>query len=1045
VNVEQAEKAARSLARTIPKLTARKNFHLSRTISKPVQRNYPGLRSSVQEEEPVYYVFTMNDEEGFIVISGDDAAKPVLGYSDTGTFDESNPNLAYWMGTLAQEITAAIENDFPQDAQTRAAWDALDSGNTLLSGTSGDFVDPLVKTKWGQDAPYNKFCPKHGTKTTLVGCVATAIAQIMNYHKYPATRTVPIPGYSSGFSIQAITGTTTYDWNNMAATYTSTSGTEAQKNAVATLMYQVGVGVKMSYGVTASGAYSTEVSPALKNYFGYDAGISYHLRNYFSYADWINLLKTELRANRPVYYSGFGKTSGGHAFVCDGYDTEGLFHFNWGWNGSSDGYFAVSALYPGGYGESTGGFNDNQDIITAIQPPTGSVKQPSIQLGLLDSVSAEWNKPHITVKANLRNTGADHITEVYLGVLLYKQDNTLHSSSANEKTVNLSPAAHTSWTHTYTLPSDLPAGIYRLYPACGNSSETLAIIPGNSGNRYIEVTVGSNGNVSVSSVIDRPKLTLNWLKPAGNLSLNAPVNFEAEISNSGTADYYSFISFKLGNSTSVVPVIIPAGVTKTVELSRNGSLLPGNYQLSVWYDPNNTFPEPSSAHVSVQLGEHNELTVLPESQSAPVGVELSSKTSEGVILKNIADAKYAKALSTKAPAIPGGAWQDTPVFSNLTPNTKYYFFAYYPETATRLASVASPGLQVITDKAALGGEATISGSPIFGGTLTAETSKLTATPDVSQGTLSFRWKRDSEIISNATGNTYKLVQADIDKTISVTVTAENCSGSVSSAATNPVIKATQSLPAAPVAENVTATSITLSAIAGMEYCREDTEWQESPVFNNLSPNTYYTFFARLKESATHRASPASWAIIRTNPAEITINSQLEDMMFADGEVNGNLCVTSTVTGGATLNYQWYGNTVESNEGGVAVAGATDACFAIPDTLVAGTYYYYCTVSATDGATPVASRVATVTVKTAIPDVANDSTAEFYPNPFTDELHIKDAEGCTLRIFSPVGLLIHIRKVTTSDEIIHLKHLRRGVYLFRLDRDEKTKAAWGIKI
>lgn len=1044
VNMQKAEKAARSYARTTPRLIARKNFHLSRTVSKPVQRNYPGLRSSGQEE-PVYYVFTTNDEGGFIVISGDDAAKPVLGYSDTGTFDESNPNLAYWMETLAQEITAAIENDLPQDAQTRAAWDALDGGNALPSETSGDFVNPLIKTKWNQNAPYNNLCPKQGFQTTLTGCVATAMAQIMNYHKYPLTRTASIPAYTTrtNIYIPAVTGITYYDWNNMSDTYSGTSGTEAQ-NAVATLMYHCGVSTRMSYDVNGSGAYSTDAVPALKNYFGYDTGIAYHRRDYSSCENWINLLKTELRANRPVYYSGNGGTDGGHAFICDGYDTEDLFHFNWGWSGSSDGYFAVSALYPKTHDSTTGGFNEEQNIITGIQPFAGS-NAPSGQLGLL-SVSADFDDPDIRIEANLMNPSTAVFKDGYIGVLLYDYNNICRDYYVKKQDFELSAAGggyyyRLTCRYTYQLPPNLLAGNYKLYPAYGNSPGIPAIIPGNKRNLYIQVAVHTDGSVTlISNVADKPNLSLNSLKPVGNLYSGTTGNFEAAITNSGLADYNSYIGIRFNNSTvTAVPVVIPAGATKTVGFSGAVDLPPGNYPLSVLYDPNNTA---TSAGLSARLGNNTVVIVRKPLQPAPVGVELSSKTAVNVTLKNIANAKYAKALSADAPAIPDGEWQNTPVFDNLKPNTTYYFFAFYPETDMQSASNASPALRVTTDKAVLGGEVTISGSAVFGETLTAETSKLTATPDIALGILSFRWKCGNEIISDATGNTCKLVLSDIAGSISVTVTAENCLNSISSAATGPVEKATQSAPAAPVAENITTTSITLSAVAGnVLYSRDGAKWQESPVFNDLSPNTEYVFYAKLEESATHKESPASMATFGTKPVENIIDSQIEDMTFTCGNVSGNLCLASTVTDGAALSYQWYGNTVESYTGGIAIAGATDACFTIPDTLAAGTHYYYCTVSATDWAIPVASRVVTVTVLTADEPYTE---LRLYPNPFTDEVHLEGAKDCTLHIFSPIGLLIHTRKITATDEIIPLQHLRTGVYLFLLDKDKKTKAIWGVR-
>jgi hypothetical protein len=1032
VNAEKAEKAARSYAQITPRLTARKNFHLSHTISQPVKRNYPGLRSAGQEEEPVYYVFTMNGEGGFIIISGDDVVKPVLGYSDTGTFDKNNPNLACWMETLAEEIASAIENNFPQDAQTQAAWDALESGRSLLSESSGDYVDPLIKTKWNQDAPYNKFCPEQ----RYTGCVATAMAQIMNYYKYPATRTVTIPGYKTrtdNISIPAITGTTDYDWNRMLNTYSSFV-TEAQQNAVATLMYHCGVGVKMDYHSTGSGAYSHDVAPALRNYFNYDAGIDYYWRDYCSYEHWINLLKTELKANRPVYYSGQG-SDGGHAFVCDGYDTGGLFHFNWGWGGSSDGYFEVSALNPGstGIGGGSGGFNSNQNIATCIQPPTGSDRQPPVRLGLA-TVSANISGNRIAMSAaELKNLGLVTVMDAYLGVLLCNQDNSYRDHKTVKQIINLGPGYYYPISYAYpllqnySLPAGLPVGVYKLYPAYSDSSGIPDIISGKNGTLwYFTVTVDANDSVTLSNTASND-ITLNGsVTISGSAVFGETLTAETFGLTSTPNTVLDSLSFQwkrdsedIRGDTGNTYTLVKADIAKTISVTVTAKNCRGSV---------------SSAATS---------PVEKAAQYAPPAPAAAGITATSITLTAIAEAQY---------CVEGGIWQNSPIFNNLSPNTEYTFQAKLKENETHKESPASQAV-IRTNPAeitTLNGSVTISGSAVFGETLTAETFGLTSTPDAVLSSLSFRWKRGSEDISGATGNTYTLVKADISKTISVTVTAENCLGSVSSAATSPVEKAAQYAPPAPAAEDITATSIILTAIAEAQYCVEGGIWQNSPIFNNLSPNTEYTFHAKLKENETHKESPASQAVIRTNPAEITINGQPEDKTFIYGSVNGNLCLMSTVTNGLTLSYQWYGNTFESNEGGIPVSGATDACFTIPNILAAGTYYYYCTVSATGKANPVVSRVATVTVndwKTAIPAAEDESAVELrlYPNPFSDELYLKGAKGCTLRIFTPDGILIHIRKImTASDEIIRLKHLPAGIYLFRLDRDGKTKTIWGVK-
>jgi hypothetical protein len=212
----------------------------------------------------------------------------------------------------------------------------------------------------------------------------------------------------------------------MSNTYSSSS-TSASKKAVAELMYHCGVGVEMDYTDDGSSAGDISAATALKTYFGYDAGITYLSRNYYSYTEWIDLIKTELKDNRPIYYSGNSDDEYGHAFVCDGYDANGLFHFNWGWGGMSDGYFEVSALNPGhtGIGGNADGYNQSQVMLIGIQPDNGG--QSAIRLGLTSLSTNKSSLSNLTESFNvsaryLENLGVEDISKVYIGVMICKQD-----------------------------------------------------------------------------------------------------------------------------------------------------------------------------------------------------------------------------------------------------------------------------------------------------------------------------------------------------------------------------------------------------------------------------------------------------------------------------------------------------------------------------------------------------------------------------------------------------------------------------------------------
>ncbi len=341
-----------------------------------------------------FYIF--NYENGFVIVSADDRANPVLAYSNEAPFNVNGTpsNIIEWLNGYENEIKDVIDRDLKSSPEIKREWDRLLDGK-LPEAKSRAFVQPLVHTHWDQMEPYNALCPE----ATCTGCVATAMAQVMKYWEHPYKGTGSHSYYHSTFGTQyANFGNTVYDWDNMPDNCTSSSST-AEKTAVATLMYHCGVSVDMNYGPATtggSGAYSEDVPTALKNYFSYSSSTSIAYKWSYTSTQWIDLLKSELNASRPLYYSGADlSVNSGHAFVCDGYDEYDFFHFNWGWSGYCDAYYQIGALNPGpgGAGSGSSGMYNDQNAIIINCEPASSIAAPTGLSALVDGkdVSLQWS------------------------------------------------------------------------------------------------------------------------------------------------------------------------------------------------------------------------------------------------------------------------------------------------------------------------------------------------------------------------------------------------------------------------------------------------------------------------------------------------------------------------------------------------------------------------------------------------------------------------------------------------------------------------------
>jgi len=316
----------------------------------------------------VYYVFNMNDK-GFVIISADDICYPVIGFSFESSYSPSNQaaEFTYWMNNRKKEISDNIENNIQPDAKATSMWQHLNNKDFNKSPNIPEStldVTPLLTSLWDQEFPYNNECPADASCSAFnghvtTGCIATAMAQIMYYWRWPNTGTGSHCYYTIRYGQLCANFDTTFDWNGMVNQPTT------ENLPIELLMSDCGISVNMNYnsdGQCSSGAYLQDVPGALVNYFRYSSTAVYYAASSYSTTSWNNMLQADLNIGEVIQYAGSG-SAGGHSWVCDGYQATDYYHFNWGWSGSDNGYYYLNNLDPGG--ES---FTSDQAAVFHITP-----------------------------------------------------------------------------------------------------------------------------------------------------------------------------------------------------------------------------------------------------------------------------------------------------------------------------------------------------------------------------------------------------------------------------------------------------------------------------------------------------------------------------------------------------------------------------------------------------------------------------------------------------------------------------------------------------
>ena len=516
---------------------------------------------AVAVDLPHLYVFNVNDG-GYVIASGDERALPVLGYSTTGSFDWDRmpENMRAWLRSYGQAIESLGDVKLTNTTAQRAAHPR---------------IDPLLKTQWNQYPVYDAQCPmyngkvtKYQNKLSRTGCTATAMAQVMNYHKWPQAPTAKIPAYSYNvanlqdgmketFRAEELPAVT-FDWNNMLNRYLDeddkplTTVTEAQANAVATLMRYCGQAIHMDYSPYISLANTIAVAEALRKYFNYDNTVRYVKHDGYTIEQWEDLMYDELANNRPVIYGG-ASDDGGHSFVCDGYDGNGLFHINWGWEGYSDNYFSLSVLNPyatnvAGVAQPGIGFCVFQDAVIGIQPNKSGSATASVYPELTNIVhfivQEGEDKDNIPVY-NLYimyqyNSSIYPEAEFEFGMFYKENDNWKNDLGQVEKVkLKNDESGYYSFSYNkYINPSMFPDGTTRLYPRYRCTSVEGAEWQMLAGENYYFEYIVKNGNVTITAMPSASALKVtNCVVSSGTGAAKAKSNLTLTIENSGAADY----------------------------------------------------------------------------------------------------------------------------------------------------------------------------------------------------------------------------------------------------------------------------------------------------------------------------------------------------------------------------------------------------------------------------------------------------------------------------------------------------------------------------
>ena len=500
------------------------------TMQRAARRGAQTAETAEAAKVVPYYAFNDAENEAFVVVSGSTLTRPVLAYgmgqlpTDIDPEDESLPEgLAWWLKAI-DERTAWLEAH-PEDAQTEAQLQA-----------KAEAVAPLMNgLAWDQGEPYNLQTPVIGNNHCPTGCAATAMAQVIRYHRYP-TQGKGSHSYKWSYMLNGSLTTRTLSVNYAQQTYNydkmplvinrNNPASEAEKQEVAKLMYHCGVSIDMEYAADGSGALAYRINRALVENFGYNSRTIDINREGYSYDQWKDIMQGELRAGRPVIYGGNSglDPESGHAFVLEGFDADGLYYVNWGWSGNYNAYYDIAVLNPSGTGTGArmmdDGFCENQMAIVNISPTEGAGTVRSALCGgsensITSSRGSATKGSTITVKGrSVFNYSSMKVTGDY-GLVLMKGNTVVNQTKFKSITLDAADDNITGFNiqNNYTIPSDLSDGTYQAYfyfQPSGESEWDIIRFPRVSNETYLKMEVSGNNVTITRPALQRDITASNW-------------------------------------------------------------------------------------------------------------------------------------------------------------------------------------------------------------------------------------------------------------------------------------------------------------------------------------------------------------------------------------------------------------------------------------------------------------------------------------------------------------------------------------------------------